>query len=376
MSIDLSGRLRVAEAADESPAVVAQHRIDGPGATLDMREFQQALWSAPDWPEDPYEDPSAAWTQQLPRTVCLTIDTGTRVLARPFEPGRLCIRSAEHGSEVVGHAGLIAAHRDNWLLKALDAFGLSGVAFEMESLRPGLLSAGLGGSATAMTAVCLLANRLAGDPMDGYQVVALAARLENDLGNSLTGTQEQSNVVWGGVRDYVWLPWGVPGEPRQGLGTSLQYELLGPEVYEDVRAHMMIVHTGTTRFSADVNQEWVNTLQREDAFPELKHLPGWAYEYREGLRTADWVRVGASLRGFREIRERLIPAYMAGAEALAEFVRLAGGEAFPLGAGGGGSCLVVAPDPAVLSIVREGLAEGLREIEFELLERGHRFEHC
>jgi hypothetical protein len=26
--------------------------------------------------------------------------------------------------------------------------------------------------------------------------------------------------------------------------------------------------------------------------------------------------------------------------------------------------------------VREGLAEGLREIEFELLERGHRFEHC
>jgi hypothetical protein len=30
----------------------------------------------------------------------------------------------------------------------------------------------------------------------------------------------------------------------------------------------------------------------------------------------------------------------------------------------------------VLSTVREGLAEGLREIEFELLERGHRFEHC
>ena len=376
MSMDVLERLRAAEAADEAPAVVAHHRIDGPGATLDMREFQQALWSAPDWPRDPSADESAEWTQRLPRTVCLTIDTGTRVVARPFESGRLCVRSAEHATEVCGDAGLIAAHKDNWLLKALDAFGLSGAAFELESLRTGLLSAGLGGSATAMTAVCLLANRLAGDPMDGYQVVALAARLENDLGNSLTGTQEQSNVVWGGVRDYVWLPWGMPGEPRQGLGTSLRYELLGPGAYEDVRAHMMIVHTGMTRFSAGVNQEWADTLQREHAFPALTRLPGWAYEYREGLRTADWPRVSGSLRGFREIRERLIPAYMAGADELADFVREAGGEAFPLGAGGGGSCLVAAADPAVLSTVRQGLPAGLREIEFDLLERGHRFEHC
>jgi len=355
---------------------VAHHRIDGPGATLDMREFQQALWSAPEWPEDPYADESAAWTRTLPRTVCLTIDTGTRVIARPFDPRRLCVRSAEHGTEVSGDAGLIAAHRTNWLLKALDAFGLSGVAFELESLRPGLLSAGLGGSATAMTAVCLLANRLAGDPMDGYQLVTLASRLENDLGNSLTGTQEQSNVVWGGVRDYVWLPWGMPGEPRQGLGTSLQYELLGPEGYEDVNAHMMIVHTGKTRFSATVNQEWADTLRRDDAVPALTRLPGWTYEYREGLRTGDWARVCESLSGFREIREGLVPAYMAGAEALADFVRVAGGESFPLGAGGGGSCLVVAADAAVLAAVRAGLPSSLREIEFDLLERGHRFEHC
>ena len=376
MSIDVSQRLRAAQATDEVPAIVAHHRIDGPGATLDMREFQQALWSAPDWPEDPYAEESAAWIRRLPRTVCLTIDTGTRVVARPFDPGRLCVRSAEYGTETAGDAGLIAARKDNWLLKALDAFGLSGAAFELESLRPGLLSAGLGGSATAMTAVCLLANRLAGDPMDGYQVVALAARLENDLGTSLTGTQGQSNVVWGGVRDYVWLPWGMPGEPRQGLGTSLQYELLGPAAYQDARAHMMIVHTGKTRFSTTVNQEWADTLRREDVFPALTRLPGWTYEYREGLRTTDWVRVCESLRGFREVRERLVPAYMAGSDTLAAFVRIAGGEVFPLGAGGGGSCLVVAADPAVLSAVRDGLPSDLREIEFDLLERGHRFEHC
>ena len=341
-----------------------------------MREFQQGLWSAPQWPDDPYADEASAWSANLPRTVCLTIDTGTRVVARPFEPGRLCVRSVEYGREVTGHAGRISSQKAHWLIKALDAFGLCGVAFDLESLRPGLLSAGLGGSATAMTTVCLLANRLAGDPMDGYQIVALAARLENDLGNSLTGTQEQSNVVWGGARDYVWLPWGMPGGVRQGLGTSIQFEIVPPDAYESVLEHVMIVHTGKTRFSATVNQAWVDTLGSDEAFPRLTELPGWAYEYREGLRTADWPRVVDGLRGFRAIREALVPSYMAGAEQLAAMSTEAAAEAFPLGAGGGGSCLVASTDPSNLDRVRDALPGGLHEIPFKLKAHGHRFEHC
>ena len=376
MPNDLSERLREAEARGRSPQITAHHRIDGPGATLDMREFQQGLWSAPAWPDDPYADDKAAWSANLPRTVCLTIDTGTRVVARPFESGRLSVRSEEYGTEVTGHAGRISSQKAHWLIKAMDAFGLSGVAFDLESLRPGLLSAGLGGSATAMTAVCLLANRLAGDPMDGYQIVALAARLENDLGNSLTGTQEQSNVVWGGVRDYVWLPWGMPGGSRQGLGTSVQFEIASPADYEHITEHVMIVHTGKTRFSSTVNREWVQTLASDEAFPALLGLPGWAYEYREGIRTGDWPRVVESLRGFKAIRETLVPSYMAGAGELGALAAGAGAESFPLGAGGGGSCMVASADPGALERGRQALPGELREIDFRLLPRGHDFEHC
>ena len=153
MTTDLSHRLGDAEAKGKPPTIIAHHRIDGPGSTLDMREFQQGLWSTPEWPDDPEADDAAAWSAQLPRTICLTIDTGTRVEARPFEPGKICIRSIEHSTETVGVAGRIVANKDNWLLKGADAFGLSGVTFELHSLRPGLISSGLGGSATAMTAV-------------------------------------------------------------------------------------------------------------------------------------------------------------------------------------------------------------------------------
>ncbi len=374
--LDLRERLQAARERGETPAIVARHRIDGPGSTLDMREFQQGLWRAPVWPHDPHSDPTAAWSAELPRTICLTIDTGTRVEARPYETGMIAVQSSEYGTEVVGRAGQVAAIRENWLIKAIDAFGLSGVAFHLESLRTGLLSAGLGGSATAMTGVCLLANRLAGDPMDGPQIVGLASRLEQDLGTSLTGTQEQSNVVWGGVVDYLWLPWGMPGEPRQGLGTSVRYELATPDRYESLAERIALFHTGKTRFSSTVNETWCGMLRDEESFPRLTELPAHAYEYREGLRLGDWARVLEGIRGFRQVRVDLVPPYMAGAEVLAESAADLGAEAFPLGAGGGGSVLVFAPDPAVLETLRANVAGTYEEIPFRLMPKGHEFRNC
>lgn len=341
-----------------------------------MREFQQGLWSAPAWPEDPEGDPSAAWTAALPRTVCLTIDTGTRVEAHPCEAGMIAVRSVEYGTEATGEGGRIAPTRDHWLLKAADAFGVSGVAFELHSLRPGLLSAGLGGSASAMTAVCLLANRLSGEAMDGPQIVALASRLEQDLGNSLTGTQEQANVVWGGVRDYVWLPWGAPGEPRQGLGTCHRYELVPEPGYAAIQERMAVFHTGRTRFSSTVNRVWVDTLRDDASFERLTALPGYAYEYREGLRSGDWERVRESIRDFAQLRAELVPSYMAGAEEVAEQAAARGAVVFPLGAGGGGGVMVFASEPHVLRDIRNDLAGHYEEIPFRLLPHGHDFQNC
>ena len=374
--MDLRAGLQAAQEKGELPTIIARHRIDGPGSTLDMREFQQGLWRPPIWPDDPHSDPTAAWSAALPRTICLTIDTGSRVEAHPYETGMIAVRSSEYGTEVAARAGQVAATQQNWLVKAADAFGVSGVAFHLHSLRPGLLSAGLGGSATAMTAVCLLANRLAGDPMDGPQIVALASRLEQDLGTSLTGTQEQSNVVWGGVVDYVWLPWGIPGQPRQGLGTSVRYELVPPDEYQALEERMAVFHTGKTRFSSTVNQTWCGMLRDEESFPRLTELPGYAYEYREGLRLGDWERVLESIRGFRQVRVDLVPPYMAGAEALGEHAAALGAEAFPMGAGGGGSVLVFAPDREVLDTLRPKLTGMCDEIPFRLMPKGHEFVNC
>ena len=212
MRTELSDKLRAAARCKLLPAVIAYNRIDGPGSSLDLREFQQALWTLPRIPPGFKCEGDVAWTRSLPRTVGITIDTGTRVEAQPLDRGMIGIQSLDYATDVMVKAGTVVPTRENWLAKIVDVFALAGVRFVLRNLRPDTYSAGLGGSATATTGVCILANELAGRPLTPAQLVALASRMEQDLGVSITGTQEQSNVLFGGVTDYVWFPWGIPGQ--------------------------------------------------------------------------------------------------------------------------------------------------------------------
>ena len=104
MSIELSERLRARD--EDLPFVRAYHRIDGPGSSLDLREFQQALWRTPTEIPDSSTDPSGGWSQRMARTVAITIDTGTVVRAEPYEAGRLSVRSVEYATSSPSSAGV------------------------------------------------------------------------------------------------------------------------------------------------------------------------------------------------------------------------------------------------------------------------------
>jgi len=371
MRIQLHDILEEASKQGTLPSVIAYNRIDGPGSSLDLREFQQALWSMPSIPRDINADPTMEWTCVLPRTVGITINVGTKIEARPFNPDLMGIRSREYGIEIKGEPGSITPTRENWLLKILDLFGLVGVELALTNLRVGTQSAGLGGSATATMGVCILANELAGRPLGPIQLVSMASRVEQDLGVSITGTQEQSNVVFGGVTDYVWFPWGIPGRPETGYGESIRTELVPPEDYCELELRMSIFHTGITRPSMDVNTVWRNALTTSEGYELHAKKIEIAYQFREGLRLRKWVHVLNSIRAYREIRTTLCSDYMMGAEEITGRAEAVGCETFPLGAGGGGGVFVFSPDPESLQMLREDLKNIYREIPFKIKSRGH-----
>jgi D-glycero-alpha-D-manno-heptose-7-phosphate kinase len=352
------------------PTVIAYNRIDGPGSSLDLREFQQALWSLPEGPQEVTEG-CMEWTRGLPRTVGITIDTGTRIQALPLQDGLLGVRSIEYGTELISKLGEVVPTRENWLLKILEIFRLSGVMFVLQNLRAGIQSAGLGGSATATTGVCILANALAGYPFSNVQLVSMASRMEQDFGVSITGTQEQSNVVFGGVTDYIWFPWGIPGSPESGYGASLRSELMPPDKYSELESRMAIFHSGHSRPSTDVNIVWRRALETPGGYQLHARKLELAYAFREGLRLRNWHRVFASIEAYRQIRTELCPAYMDGCIEILGRAQLHGCTAFPLGAGGGGGVLVFTPDPDALKLLREDLSAVYREIPFHVRSTGH-----
>ena len=369
--LNLHEQLKERQKHNLPPAVIAHQRIDGPGSSLDLREFQQALWCLPQIPKKIEDDPALIWTKNLPRTVAITIDTGTKVTAYPFEPDMIAVKSIDYGFEIISKCGEVLPTKENWLLKIIDVFCLSGVKFVLENLRSDIKSSGLGGSATAATGVCILANELAGKPFSEVQLVSMASRIEQDLGVSIVGTQEQSNVLFGGVTDYVWFPWGIPNQPQSGYGESWRSELLPPKDYPELERRMAIYHTGKTRNSSDVNSVWREALSTPEGFALHRKTPEIAYEFREALRLRKWTIALNSIRKYREIRTALCPNYMDGAEDLLKYAKSENCEAFPLGAGGGGAVLLFSDNPASLEPLRTILEGKYVEIPFKIKAKGH-----
>lgn len=369
MTIQLHDSLKKAEKKNALPEVIAYHRIDGPGSSLDLSEFQQAFWKLPSIPEQ--DDPARKWTCNLPRTVGITIDTGTRVEAHPFDPDLIGVKSVEYKTEVAASPGEIIPVKENWLLKILEIFDLSGVMFVLKNLREDLQSSGLGGSSAAATGVCILANELAGRPFSKVQLISLASRIEQNFGVSITGTQEQSNVLFGGVTDYVWFPWGIPRFPDTGYGASLRFELVPPQDYHHLEDRMAIFHSGHPRLSTAVNLTWKNALSTKDGYKLHFKKMEVAYRFREGLRLQKWGHVLDSIDEYRRIRTKLCRDYMEGSRDLLERAESGKCTVFPLGAGGGGGVLLFSPDPEALESLREDLQGIYREIPFKIRSKGY-----
>ena len=62
---------------------------------------------------------------------------------------------------------------------------------------------------------------------------------------------------------------------------------------------------------------------------------------------------------------------MDGATEIKGFADAKGCAAFPLGAGGGGTVLIIAPDPNTLKALRANLTPVYREVSYRVMKKGH-----
>lgn len=369
----LREKLINAQKENKLPKITVYNRIDGPGSSLDLRLFQQSMWRLPEIPEDLFADESMVWSKGLPRTIGITINVGTEITTEPAPVGKLGIESVDFGFSYLYDKDEIPPIKENWLLKIMEAFNLDGVKFVTRNLFPELKSAALGGSASVSTGVAILANKLTGEKFDEHQIVGLSSIMEHDLEVSITGTQEQSNVMFGGVLDYIWFPFGIPGKSNF-YGASLRQEILKEEDYSELRSRLDLYFL-MERLSSDVNTIWHQELRKVPGFKLHKRKPHLAYHFREALRTKQWEEAVEPIREYREIRTQLAENYMSKpAWEIEEVCQEYGAVSFPIG-GGGGSTMVYSPDPEKLKKVQERLKERYRYIDYQILPFGHKLEN-
>ncbi len=366
--MNISTALQETEKNGKLPQIIAYNRVDGPGSSLDLREWQMSLWNA-DF-DMSYCDETMSWSRNLPRTIGITINVGTLIEAYPLEKGYIGVESADFNKKHILEKGKIPPVKEYWLNKIIEIFGIDGVLFKLRNLRPELKSAGLGGSASVTTGVAILANELAGRIFNSEQIVGLASLIEQDFGVSITGTQEQSNTMFGGVTDYLWFPFGIPGKDNF-YGTSIRTQLLKEKDYGQLENRIALYFVGE-RSSMDVNAEWRRKLFTEEGFALHAKKCALAYEFREAIRKKNWQAVKEPILEYQKVRIELCPAYMNGCLLIEEICKKHNAVSFPLGAGGGGSIMIYSPEPEKLKeIIKEKALEKYHEIDFKILPKGY-----
>ena len=195
-----------------------------------------------------------------PTTVNIALDLRIRVRVEPYTKGRILISSKGLAKEEYvafespfqGKLGLVAAIASH--------FGLHGLAISIESEFPP--RSGLGGSGALAVAVIGALNEARA--RQGYrrlskqEIVLLAQRIENDLGFSLTGLQDQAAAAYGGVNRWVWH-YSRSSKPFS------RYPLVSQNRLASLEEHIVIAFVGIEHDSSDMNILWLkNFLQGAD----------------------------------------------------------------------------------------------------------------
>jgi len=245
----------------------------------------------------------------------------------------------------------------------LQHFGIrSGVLLQLKSdIPPG---SGLGLSGAVATSLARALGAYAGQAMDQAQVAQLATHIELTVLGRPIGMQDQYASAHGGLNFLTF----------DASGTRVEPVAVGRERLTELRAHLMLFHTGSSRDSARIleGQRQATSGRDQAVLDALHRVKETAHRMREIVTSGDIPSLGRLLHESWQQKKRFssrvsnpeIDHYYETAMAHGAL----GGKI--TGAGGGGFLLVFADPSAHGRISRELTALGLQELDFDFEEGG------
>lgn len=242
-------------------------------------------------------------------------------------------------------------------------FGVkNGVLLQLKSDIPPGSGLGLSGAVATSLARCI--GAYAGQEMDKAKVAELATHIELTVLGRPIGMQDQYASAFGGLNFITF----------DASGTKVEPVAVSRSRMEELRRHVMLFHTGSSRDSARILEGQRQSTQQKDkdVLGALHEVKKTAYRMREILEGGDVTEIGRLLDDSWRHKKRFSPAvsnpdidsYYETAMRLGAL----GGKI--TGAGGGGFLLVFADPSRQEPISRELTAMGLQELDFDFEDGG------
>jgi len=242
-------------------------------------------------------------------------------------------------------------------------FGVAdGVMLQLKSDIPPGSGLGLSGAVASSLAKCI--GAYTGQDLDKAQVAELATHIELDVLGRPIGMQDQYASAYGGLNFLTF----------DASGTTVEPVKVSRERRAELRRHLMLFHTGSSRDSARIleGQRQSTKKKDQDVLDALHKVKQTAYRMREILEGGDILEIGRLLHESWQNKKRFsssvsnpdIDRYYDTAMSNGAL----GGKI--TGAGGGGFLLIFAEPGRHAPISRELTSLGLQKLDFDFEEGG------
>ena len=277
------------------------------------------------------------------RTVNVAIDVAVRLVLIASPDGKYRVRQA--GDEIVAPTLPVLSSRDDSALIGVFAGALELPPFELDLASDSPRGGGLGGSSAIGVAFLALAEEVFDLPRSSAAERAHLARdLEAKLMGLPTGLQDHYPALLGGALEILHRP---GGERVRRLAVDL----------DALSAHLLLVDTGASHFSAGQNWQVVRRCLERDV--EVRSALGEIAEVAEAMAKAlernDFPTAGRLLRREWQARSRLAEGISTPKieELLDRSAALGGWGGKACGAGAGGCVALLVPAERKAEIAAE-----------------------
>lgn len=230
------------------------------------------------------------------------------------------------------------------LHRALEHFKLNGIKITTRTDAP--RGSGLGGSSALAITLVRALSEIAGDPVDGEDLIHLVRDLETRLLGVPAGIQDYYPPVFGGLGALHLNP----GRPmRHALSTSI------PEL----SAHMLMHYTGVAHFSGTNNWEMYKRQieGKKKVHKGLSRIAETSIEMEKALEASNFELAGAVLQKEWEARKALIDGISTPEiDAAIDAAREAGAWGGKVCGAGGGGCIVFIHPPDRREAIQQALS--------------------